>query len=82
MDFWKVYCLHNSYGTFLIFEAYKKTVKIFFIVVLPLYIKMLTGYYQQNKKIFYKRLVKDIKFLLIRKKTKSANMVENDIKNF
>ena len=55
MDFWKVYCLHNSYGIFLIFKAYKKKTKnIFFIVVLPLYIKMLTGYYQENKKSFIK----------------------------
>ena len=34
----------------LIFKAYEKTDKTFFYNLFVLYIKMLTGYYQKNKK--------------------------------
>ena len=39
----------------LIFKAYKKTDKIFFYNLFVLYIKMLTGYYQKNKKQLSKK---------------------------
>ena len=51
-----------------------------------MYIKMSKGssakHYQNNKNILQKKLVKDIKVFLKKKKTKSDNMIVNDTKNY
>ena len=42
----------------------------------------LANYYQENKERLQKKLVKDIKIFLTKKKKKSNNMVMNITKNF
>ena len=64
----------------LVFKVFKKLIQHFFIILF-LYIKMLTRYYQKNKekKGFKKRLVKVIKIFQKKKQVKSENMVVNNI---
>ena len=72
-----------TYTIKLIFKVYKKLIKCFFINFF-LYIKMANRYYKKTKqqKDSEKRLLKDIKIFVKKKKTKDENSPEKDIKFF
>ena len=63
----------------LIFKAYKRSNKIFFMIF-SIYKKMTNSYYQQHKTDSEMKHAKSIKIFLKKKKTKGEKMSRKDIK--
>ena len=66
----------------LIFKAYKKIIKYFFTIFFPIYKNVNRILSKKTKRGFHKRLVKDTKIFLMKKATKTTNMLAGDIEIF